>query len=240
MKNSFNINYTKKELIIFFEGQEYPFNLNDGDVGDFWHSFITNINWEDKDVNLTQENKDEEPLVSVYDVKDGQIDTKSGITIPKGIVSGYPDFYFGVDIFAECDEIYNEKGQASVIEYVNVQMKNDNPFYKDVKFEMCNPCETESPSLNNICLVCGSEIEKPVLVEIITILEGGLIESHTLLSGAKRLDVAVKIIRVQMIEWGHALPLDISNDEMENECYELLDGTGKEIKWESSALTECS
>jgi len=191
-KNKFTIDYDKKILTIFFENEVFVLNLNDGDVGDFWNT-LTNkkTNWWTsgivKDVNFHQEDKQQEPTVCLYGVKDGEIDTSDEIVISEHICIGNPDNYFGVDIVAEC----------------------------------------------------GSEIEKSIEVEIITILEGGLIESHTLLSGVKRVEVVVKIIREQMTKWGYELPLDISNDDMENECYELLDGTGKEIKWEGSALTEC-
>jgi hypothetical protein len=188
VNDKFTIDYDKKTLILFFEDGEFRFDLNDGDVGEFWNS-LTIKEVIIMDINFHQEDKEQKPTVCLYAVKDGQTDTSDEIVISEHIVIGNPDNYFGLDIVAESEKI---------------------------------------------------EVKKPVEVEIITILKGGIIESQTLLSGVNRVEVAVKIIREQMIEWGHALPIDISNDDMENECYELLDGTGKEIKWESSALTECS
>mgnify|MGYP000893293983 CR=1 FL=1 len=39
--NHFKLNYDNKILELNFEGEVFNFDLNDGDVGDFWHSFTT-------------------------------------------------------------------------------------------------------------------------------------------------------------------------------------------------------
>jgi hypothetical protein len=59
-------------------------------------------------------------------------------------------------VYAECEYIYNEKGMSSLIDHVEEQLKIGNPLYKNVVYERCTPCETETPHLNNVCLVCGN------------------------------------------------------------------------------------
>lgn len=62
--------------------------------------------------------------------------------------------------FKNAQAIYEEKGQSAVFAYAN---KNG------IGYEMCGAkaCDTESPAIKHICLVCGQEttpIEKPVSV----------------------------------------------------------------------------
>ena len=240
MKNSFILNYDKKTLVIFFEGQEFPFDLNDGDIGDFWNSLTTKdgIN---KDVNFSQENKDEKPCVTVYEIIDGSfVNTNNGISIPKDNIIGNPDNYFGIDAFAECEKIYSKDGQSGVFDHVKAQWYHNNPAYRNVIYMKCKQCEIESPSLNGTCLVCGSDVVEQVPVELILIHDSnGILENQHILSGVNRKDIAHKIIRDQMKEWGYKLPLDISNDDITNVCFEMLDSSGREIRWEISGITEC-
>ena len=39
--NKFTINYDKRTLVLNYQNGLYFFDLNEGDVGDFWHSFYT-------------------------------------------------------------------------------------------------------------------------------------------------------------------------------------------------------
>lgn len=54
----------------------------------------------------------------------------------------------------EANRIYVEKGQSAVFDYVNrYNQKADEP----IPFENCKACETSSPSIDHVCLVCGQE-----------------------------------------------------------------------------------
>lgn len=59
-------------------------------------------------------------------------------------------------VYYECEELYNKTGSSSVNEFVNKQLLNKNPLYKDVVYDHCTPCEAEQPFLNGVCLVCGT------------------------------------------------------------------------------------
>ena len=53
-----------------------------------------------------------------------------------------------VDHFKKAEAIYNKKGQSAVFDYANKH---------NIDFEHCKACETESPSIKHVCLVCGQE-----------------------------------------------------------------------------------
>ena len=95
--NNFVIDYNKKELTLFFEGETHKFNLDEGDVGDFWHSF-TNKKGVTKDINFYQEDENEQPSLSVYDLKEeGEhtvVDTSTGVYITECKTIGNPKNYF--------------------------------------------------------------------------------------------------------------------------------------------------
>ena len=62
-------------------------------------------------------------------------------------------------VFNECEEIYNNGGKSAVIDHVEEQMKKrffGNLLYKDVVYTHCTPCESDTPHLNGVCLVCGT------------------------------------------------------------------------------------
>jgi hypothetical protein len=92
MKNSFIINYNLNTITLKFNGQFFTFDLNDGDVGDYWNSFEINENM--MDVNFYQETKNETPSLTVYPLIKKTIDTKNGISIPLDKKVGNPDKYF--------------------------------------------------------------------------------------------------------------------------------------------------
>lgn len=67
--NKFVVNCTTLKLSMLFNDQEYEFDLKEGDVGDFWHSF-TDINGVERDINFYWESEDEIPSLTVYDLKE--------------------------------------------------------------------------------------------------------------------------------------------------------------------------
>ena len=100
MKNEdkYLVDYDHKLLAISFEGETFHFNLNDGDVGDFWHS-LTTKGGVIKDVNFFQDDEKEVPNLSLYGVKKNEsgeylIDTSDEIYIEKYLQAGDQLNYF--------------------------------------------------------------------------------------------------------------------------------------------------
>lgn len=98
-KNKFIVDYSAKKLILHFEGAVHEFNLNDGDVGDFWHSFMKG-DGEEMDINFYQESCEEKPALSVYKLKEDvggtlMIDTSQGTQIEEFEVIGDCKDYLG-------------------------------------------------------------------------------------------------------------------------------------------------
>ena len=95
--NNFVLDYDKKTLQLNFEGESFNFDLNDGDVGDFWHSFTTRDGLL-KDINFHQDNENEEPSIGVYGVVevDGElsVDTSDSIYITEHTKVGNALNYF--------------------------------------------------------------------------------------------------------------------------------------------------
>jgi len=95
--NHFKLNYDNKILELNFEGEVFNFDLNDGDVGDFWHSFTTKDGVL-KDINLYQESEKETASIGLYGVieVDGEltINTNDSIYIVSCIYEGNPLNYF--------------------------------------------------------------------------------------------------------------------------------------------------
>lgn len=50
-----------------------------------------------------------------------------------------------------CYQIYNQRGQEAVFEYVEAK-------HPDLEWEYCAPCECRSPIWEASCLVCGSVV----------------------------------------------------------------------------------
>jgi len=92
-KEQAHIDYDNFKLTIFYKGEKFVFDLNDGDIGDFWNSFTTK-DGEIKDINFYQENEIQEPSVSLYGVKDNQIDTNDEIVINDITTTGEQNNYF--------------------------------------------------------------------------------------------------------------------------------------------------
>jgi len=55
-------------------------------------------------------------------------------------------------IVLDTKKIYEEKGQSAVFDYVN---DFNNTSGEPIPLENCKGCETSSPSLDHVCLVCG-------------------------------------------------------------------------------------
>ena len=72
MKNHFKINYDTKIITLHFEGQDFEFNLDEGDVGDMWNSF-SDKNDICRDVNFSQEDETQKPMLSVYDLQKSKL-----------------------------------------------------------------------------------------------------------------------------------------------------------------------
>lgn len=99
MENKIVVDYDKKIVDLHYEGEVFSFNLNEGDVGDFWHSF-TDKNNVTKDINFHQEDAEQNPGLSVYGLKDDgsgylTVDTSDEVYISNFEQVGNPVNYFG-------------------------------------------------------------------------------------------------------------------------------------------------
>ena len=88
------VDYANKLLTLRFKGETFHFNLRDGDVGDFWHSF-TMKDGTINDINFSQENQNEVPNLSVYEeVDEGAVNTNKETYIKKYEQMGDQKIYF--------------------------------------------------------------------------------------------------------------------------------------------------
>jgi len=96
--NKFTIDYDNQVLTLEYKAQFFMWSLIDGDVGDFWHSFVTN----DKkvlDIQFGQEDESCEPSLSVYPcIKNHngkyETDTSTHESIPCLVTLGDAKNYF--------------------------------------------------------------------------------------------------------------------------------------------------
>ena len=75
-ENKFIVDYSTDHLYLFFLGNDYHFDLNEGDAGDYWTSF----EYEGKgyDINLYVATELDYPQLTVYDLKvneEGYVET---------------------------------------------------------------------------------------------------------------------------------------------------------------------
>lgn len=95
--NNFIIDYNNKKLILIFESQVFFWDLLDGDVGDFWHSFTSN-DGNVYDINFFQESIYEDPSFTIYETSSDSdtlmIKTDRYISVEIGAKIGDPYNYF--------------------------------------------------------------------------------------------------------------------------------------------------
>jgi hypothetical protein len=92
--NNFKIFYNKKTVDLYYNDEKFSFDLNDGDVGDYWNSFTT-YDGVVKDVNFYQEDASVKPSFSIYNLdEDGYINTSEEEVIECTYVHGKPENYF--------------------------------------------------------------------------------------------------------------------------------------------------
>jgi hypothetical protein len=105
------IDYDKKTLDITLDDIVYPFDLNDGDIGQFIHSLKHNE--QVYDVDYTQEDESRQPSVTLYPVtilgEESEVDYVNYISIDSANIETYgePKNYFGEVTPMDWDALYN-------------------------------------------------------------------------------------------------------------------------------------
>jgi len=100
MENKFVVDYDKKIVTLHYRGEAFEFDLNEGDVGDFWSTFTDSKNVI-RDINFHQEDANESANLSVYPVNDegGELVVDTSEATAEHLSSteliGNPANYFG-------------------------------------------------------------------------------------------------------------------------------------------------
>lgn len=68
MEKKFVIDYDNKVLTLHYLGQVFMFDLNEGDVSDYWHGFQLN-DGTDLNVNYHQESANDEPYCEIWGMR---------------------------------------------------------------------------------------------------------------------------------------------------------------------------
>lgn len=76
----------------------------------------------------------------------------------KTLTDSFMHKFSGDDVETTCYKIFEKSGYGGVIDFVNEQIDNKNPDYKDVSYGFCQECNNDMPALNNTCLICGEII----------------------------------------------------------------------------------
>jgi len=105
--NKFKVDYDKKTLELEFEGEQFSWDLNEGDVGDFWHTF-TKSDGTMKDINFHQEDENQTPSLAVYGLKKDKESKKDNLSIDMDDETlievcetvGNPINYFGAEVLS--------------------------------------------------------------------------------------------------------------------------------------------
>lgn len=98
MTNYATINYNDKTITLNFRWQTFTFDLNQGDIGEFWHGFETH-DGQIYDINFGQESADDIPSISVYGTlieEDGElsIDSDNRVDIDiKGLIGDANNYF---------------------------------------------------------------------------------------------------------------------------------------------------
>lgn len=122
--NKFKIDYDKKELTLHYEGEVFTWDLNEGDLTDFWHS----LNTKDgivKDINFSQEDETQKPSLALYGVVKGDdelwhINTNDEISIDNYETIGNMVNYFGVNVETK-QQFYVDIPQEHKDEWLNLE-----------------------------------------------------------------------------------------------------------------------
>jgi hypothetical protein len=59
--------------------------------------------------------------------------------------------------FKKAEELYESKGQSAVFAYANKHK---------IGYEFCKACDTDSPQINKMCLVCGNPTNRRYIVSV--------------------------------------------------------------------------
>lgn len=65
--NNFVIDYNNRAITLYYDEQIFMFSLEFGDVGDYWHSFVTK-DGVIRDINFHQEDENQPPSLQVYEL----------------------------------------------------------------------------------------------------------------------------------------------------------------------------
>ena len=101
MEKKFVVDYDNKVLTLYYQEHIFMFDLNAGDVGDFWHAFELKDGTE-LDVCFHQEDANQEPYCEIWDtaldLEDGKYYINHEIDgIGSCEILGNPINYFGVE-----------------------------------------------------------------------------------------------------------------------------------------------
>ena len=99
MEKKFVVDYDNKVLTLYYQDQIFMFDLNMGDVGDFWHGFVLKDGTQ-LDVCFHQEDSNQEPSCEIWDTALDNEDGKYYINheidcIDNCEILGNPINYFG-------------------------------------------------------------------------------------------------------------------------------------------------
>ena len=95
--NNYKIDYDKRCLYLTYNGEDYSFHLDNGDIGDYWYSFGDEKQM--YDINFHQESSECNPSLEVYKCKGignnlWEIDMTKYEIIPLQSFEGNPNNYF--------------------------------------------------------------------------------------------------------------------------------------------------
>tara|TARA_R110000868_G_scaffold290022_1_gene550255 strand:+ start:10355 stop:10711 length:357 start_codon:yes stop_codon:yes gene_type:complete len=99
------INYDKKALDIIIDDVVYPFDLNEGDVGEFWHSL--DHKGQVYDVNYHQDGDYQEPSIALYPVPllEGEDEDVAVADYSKG------EMIEDIDTYGDPTNYFGDRGQ---------------------------------------------------------------------------------------------------------------------------------
>ena len=97
MTNYFIVDYDNYKLYLKYNDEMHQWDLTEGDVGDFWHSFKDKHGVE-RDINFFVDDYDQIPSLLIYELDDdGYIDTSDYEEISLLETDGDIDNYFSLN-----------------------------------------------------------------------------------------------------------------------------------------------